>query len=82
MRSPLSILLALAALALSGSARAQPKSADPAAEAARVEQLRKKLGELDGRLLLIEKEYATRVDPGEVDAARHRFSDGEIQYLL
>jgi tetratricopeptide (TPR) repeat protein len=73
------LVLALALpLALPGRARGN----DVDSENAETERLKKELGQIDGRLLLVEKQYTYKNEPGEEEALKRRYSDAEIQFLL
>ena len=83
MRQPLAPLAfaLLAALVQPGAARAQAR-VEAAAPTAEVERLKKELGQIEGRLQLVEGQYTYQNEPGEQEALRRRYSDAEIQFLL
>ncbi|MFN7132946.1 MAG: hypothetical protein ACK4N5_12765, partial [Myxococcales bacterium] len=82
MRLVLSRLSALALLLAAPLAVAADAPPDLARDGAEVQKLRKEIGQIDGRLQVVEKQYAYRAEPSEDEQLKRRFSDGEIQFLL
>ncbi|HEY3445505.1 MAG TPA: tetratricopeptide repeat protein [Myxococcales bacterium] len=81
--APLALALTVLALAAGTALAAEPAAkASIPAETAEVERLKKELGQIEGRLQLVEQQYTYKNEPGEQEALKRRYSDAEIQFLL